>query len=126
MAVVELWYLIIRLLCGLSSVSVKLLRLDKPFYKADKIQLPYTNNSFTVRFVALSYEDPHRNRYTYMLKGIDKEWIHSSNNTASYTNLPAGEYEFLVCGSNNDHHWNEKAASLWIVITPPWWRILFP
>ena len=57
-----------------------------------------------------------------MLKGIDKEWIHSSNNTASYTNLPAGEYEFLVCGSNNDHHWNEKAASLWIVITPPWWR----
>ena len=100
----------------------RLLRLDKPFYKADKIQLPYTNNSFTVRFVALSYEDPHRNRYTYMLKGIDKEWIHSSNNTASYTNLPAGEYEFLVCGSNNDHHWNEKAASLWIVITPPWWR----
>lgn len=78
----------------------RLLRLDKPFYKADKIQLPYTNNSFTVRFVALSYEDPHRNRYTYMLKGIDKEWIHSSNNTASYTNLPAGEYEFLVCGSN--------------------------
>ena len=40
----------------------------------------------------------------------------------TYTNLPAGEYEFLVCGSNNDHHWNEKAASLWIVITPPWWR----
>lgn len=100
----------------------RLLQLDKPFYKADKIRLPYQNNSFTIRFVALSYEDPLRNRYTYLLKGIDKEWIcNSSGNVVSYTNLPPGEYEFLVRGSNNDLCWNDKATSLWIVITPPWW-----
>lgn len=57
------------------------------------------------------------------MNGVDKEWINnSSNNTASYTNLPPGEYEFLVRGSNNDHYWTEKAISLWIVVTPPWWR----
>ena len=39
-----------------------------------------------------------------MLKGVDKEWItNSENNSASYTNLPPGEYEFEVRGSNNDH-----------------------
>ena len=79
--------------------------------------------SFTIRFAILSYEDPLRNRYAYILNGVDKEWINnSSNNTASYTNLPPGEYEFLVRGSNNDHYWTEKAISLWIVVTPPWWR----
>lgn len=103
----------------------RLLQLDKPFYKADRIQLPYRNNSFTLRFVALSYEDPLKNRYTYILKGIDKEWIsNSTGNTASYTNLPPGEYEFVVRGSNNDHRWNEKPSSLRIVITPPWWRTM--
>lgn len=101
----------------------RLLQLDKPFYTVDKIRLPYKNNSLTIRFATLSYEDPLRNRYAYILNGVDKEWINnSSNNTASYTNLPPGEYEFLVRGSNNDHYWNEKAISLWIVVTPPWWR----
>ena len=70
----------------------RLLQLDKPFYTVDKIRLPYKNNSLTIRFATLSYEDPLRNRYAYILNGVDKEWINnSSNNTASYTNLPPGE-----------------------------------
>ena len=104
----------------------KLLQLGKPIYMADKITLSYENNSFTIRFVALSYEDPARNRYSYILKGVDKEWItNSENNSASYTNLPPGEYEFEVRGSNNDHQWNEKTTTLRVVITPPWWRSSF-
>lgn len=101
----------------------KMLQLGKPLYLADKITLSYQNNSFSIRFVALSFEDPARNRYSYILKGVDKEWImNSENNTASYTNLPPGEYEFEVRGSNNDHQWNEKTTTLKVVITPPWWR----
>lgn len=100
-----------------------LLQLEEPFYMAQEITLPYENNSFTIRFVALSYEDPSKNRYSYILKGVDKEWVlNSENNMASYTNLPPGEYEFEVRGSNNDHKWNEESSILRIVITPPWWR----
>ena len=101
----------------------KLLHLEKPIYMADKVTLSYENNSFTIRFIALSFEDPAKNRYSYILKGVDKEWlVNTESNTASYTNLPPGEYEFVVCGSNNDHQWNERATTLWVVITPPWWR----
>lgn len=101
----------------------KLLQLEKPLYMADKVTLSYENNSFAIRFVSLSYEDPQKNRYSYILKGVDKSWItNTENNTASYTNLPPGEYEFEVRGSNNDHQWNEKTTRLTIVITPPWWR----
>lgn len=101
----------------------KLLQLGKPLYLADKITLSYQNNSFSIRFVALSFEDPARNRYSYILNGVDKDWItNSENNTASYTNLPPGEYKFEVRGSNNDHQWNDKTTIVTVIITPPWWQ----
>lgn len=101
----------------------KLLQLDKPLYMADKITLSYENNSFSIRFIALSFEDPAKNRYSYILRGVDKEWImNSESNTASYTNLAPGEYQFEVRGSNNDRQWNENTTILTVVITPPWWR----
>lgn len=114
----------IRLPYTADEQAVKeLLHLDQPLYMARQITLPYEHNSFSINFVALSYEDPAKNRYSYLLKGVDKEWIQDSElNTASYTNLPPGKYEFQVRGSNNDHRWNEKTTTLLIVVTPPWWR----
>lgn len=100
-----------------------ILKLKEPLYATGKITLPYEYNSFAISFAALSYEDPSKNRYSYMLKGVDKEWVVNSNtNIASYTNLPPGEYEFVVRGSNNDNKWNMEGATIVIVITPPWWR----
>ena len=84
--------------------------------------MPYEYNTFSLRFAALSYEDPSNNQYSYRLKGVDKKWItNNSNHLASYTHLPPGEYEFQVKGANNDGVWNEQTTSLRIVITPPYW-----
>ena len=75
----------------------KLLQLDKPLYMADKLTLAYENNSVSIRFGALSFEDPGKNRYSYILRVVDKDWIlNTDNNMASYTNLPPGEYLFEV------------------------------
>lgn len=91
-------------------------------YMRKEIRLPYEYNTFSLRFVALSYEEPLKNQYKYRLKGADKEWIaNTSSHSASYTHLPPGEYEFQVKGANNDGLWNDRTASLRIVITPPWW-----
>lgn len=99
------------------------LNLKKPLYASDQITLPYEYNSFVIDFAALSYEDPKKNRYLYMLEGIDKEWvINSKTNSASYTNLAPGKYKFIVRGSNNDNKWNMKGTKITIIITPPWWR----
>ena len=101
----------------------KILQLHKPVYMARRVVLPFKYNSLTIGFAALSYEDPKKNRYSYMLKGIDKEWVtETAENSASYNNLPPGEYDFYVKGSNNDGKWNPEAASLHVVVTPPWWR----
>jgi Signal transduction histidine kinase len=88
----------------------------------DKIDLSYKDNVFSISFVALSYNTPEKNRYAYKLEGFDKEWSYVTNQyKATYTNLPAGTYEFKVKASNSDGVWNEQGASVKIVIHPPLW-----
>ncbi|MDP4202001.1 MAG: two-component regulator propeller domain-containing protein [Bacteroidota bacterium] len=88
----------------------------------DKIDLSYKDNVFSIGFVALSYNTPEKNRYAYKLEGFDKEWNYVTNQyKATYTNLPAGTYEFKVKASNSDGVWNENGASVKIIIHPPLW-----
>lgn len=106
--------------------SEQVLNLDGPVYTVKEVELPYRNNSIAFEFRALSYAQPDKNSYQYMLEGFDKNWIDNGNiSFASYTNLPAGEYVFRVKGANNDQHWNGQEATISLVILPPWWRSVY-
>jgi signal transduction histidine kinase/ligand-binding sensor domain-containing protein/DNA-binding response OmpR family regulator len=90
---------------------------------ADEIQLKYKYRVFTINFVALNYLIPEKNQYKYRLEGFEDNWNDNENkHSATYTNLDPGEYIFKVIASNNNNIWNEKGASLKIVILPPWYR----
>lgn len=103
--------------------SKELLQLTAPTYLTNGIELPYNKNSIIIEFKALSYEEPKRNRYSYILEGFDKDWVNSDfSNIASYTNLSPGRYILKIKGSNNDNKWNEEGTSIQITILPPWWR----
>ncbi|MHB9142679.1 MAG: response regulator, partial [Paludibacter sp.] len=101
--------------------------LSSPIYDLDELSLKYNQNTFSFSFAALSYEAPDKNRYTYFLEGVDKEWniIESGNNTASYTNLLPGKYILRVKGSNTDELWNKQETTLVIKILPPFWQTGF-
>jgi ligand-binding sensor domain-containing protein len=87
-----------------------------------EIQLSHAQNFFSFEFVALNYTSPEKNRYAYMLEGLDDGWIDAGTRRyASYTNLGPQEYVFRVKGSNNDGVWNEEGASIKVVISPPYW-----
>ena len=89
----------------------------------DSILLTYKDNIVTLQFAALSYYNNSQNRYRYKLEGFNDNWIQlGNNNTVTFTNLSSGEYNLRVIGSNNDGIWNEDGASLFIEVTPPWWR----
>jgi len=89
----------------------------------DKLQLSFNENFLQLSFASLDYTNPEKNVYKYKLIGIDDDWIYSgNNNVASYTDLSPGSYTFQVLGSNSDGIWNEKPASIEIVILPPFWR----
>ena len=97
---------------------------ETPF-PADGVPLPYRSN-VGFDFVALSYTSPGANRYAYKMEGIDNDWNYTSAaHTASYAQLPPGDYLFRVRGSNNDGVWNQEEATLSVRILPPWWRTVW-
>ncbi|MCB0520942.1 MAG: hypothetical protein H6577_11330 [Lewinellaceae bacterium] len=74
---------------------------------------------FTIEFAALNFNQPERNRYAYKLEGFNDDWVQTSLNFATYTNLDGGEYLFRVKGANNDGIWNETGAQILVKIIPP-------
>jgi ligand-binding sensor domain-containing protein/two-component sensor histidine kinase len=95
----------------------------------DELILSYDQNFISIEFSSLDFSVPKRNKYSYILEGFQKSWISTggSNRTATYTNLPSGEFTFMVKGSNSDGIWSEKTASIRIIINPPfyqtWWFV---
>jgi len=86
------------------------------------IHLNYKQSAITLSFAALNYVISSNNQYKYKLEPFDKDWITAGiDHKASYTNLDPGTYTFRVKASNNDGIWNEKGASLQIIIAPPFW-----
>ena len=91
---------------------------------ASKIVLKYWQNVFRFEFTAFNYLMPEKNRFAYMLEGYDQNWIYSSakQRHATYSNLQAGDYRFLIKVSNNDGIWNENAKIVRVTILPPPWK----
>lgn len=98
--------------------------LHQPIAYQEQLILKPGPNVITIDYAALSYQFPRKNEYQYMLEGFDKKWNYvGSNRSATYTNLPAGEYVFRVIGTNNDGLWNERGATLKIKILPSWYQV---
>lgn len=98
--------------------------LEKPVSQTQMIRFSRANNFFTFEFTALDYSAPAKNLYKYKMAGFDKNWINTDarKRFANYTNLSPGTYTFKVKGSNNDGIWNERGASIKIVIIPEIWE----
>ena len=96
----------------------------------DKMNLNYDQNSFSFEFTAISFINPMKNKYAFILEGFDKDWNYhnAQSRMATYTNIDPGEYVFKVKASNNDGIWNDKGTSIKIFIASPyykkWWFIL--
>jgi ligand-binding sensor domain-containing protein/two-component sensor histidine kinase len=89
-----------------------------------EIKLNYEQNFISFSFTALNYFHTENNKYAYRLKEFNNQWIYTdaANRYVNYTNLDPGEYVFEVKGSNNDGVWNNDAASVHLIITPPYWQ----
>lgn len=97
-------------------------RLPEALSHVKQLDLYYGDDMLTISFASLSYISPEKNQYAYRLNGFDKEWIYMGNeHKATYTNIPAGTYTFLVRATNNDGVWSKEEARLKIVVHPPFW-----
>lgn len=90
----------------------------------DDAVFAYDENHLTFRFVGVSLSSPEKVKYQYMLEGFDKTWSPglTSMNEAVYTNLPPGEYTFLVRAVNNDGLINKEPVRYKFIVKPPFWQ----
>ncbi|MEH6583974.1 MAG: triple tyrosine motif-containing protein, partial [Halioglobus sp.] len=97
-------------------------RLPVDLQSLELVELAHEDYFITIIFSALDFLDPSKNKYSYKLEGFDPEWIDNDNrNSATYTNLPAGEYTFRVRGANSAGVWNLEGASLKLRVFPSIW-----
>ncbi|MCA1744346.1 MAG: hypothetical protein LC643_01265, partial [Bacteroidales bacterium] len=79
---------------------------DHPYLSvpyADSIKVSYKDKILTFVFSAMDFKSPERNTYSYKLEGFDTDWNHvGQRNSATYTNVPHGEYVLKVKAVNSD------------------------
>jgi signal transduction histidine kinase/ligand-binding sensor domain-containing protein len=95
----------------------------------DSLVLSHDQNHFSFECALLDFANSPKCQYAFMLEGFDERWSASGTRRhISYTNIPPGEYRFLVKASNSDGYWNDEVTSVYITITPPvsgrWWAQL--
>ncbi len=89
---------------------------------SDAITLQYDSSNLEINYAALSYVDPAKNSFKYMMEGLDQTWVAAgSRRTAFYWTIPPGTRTFRVIASNNDGVWNMTGASIRVTILPPFW-----
>lgn len=102
--------------------GLKIFMRDADFPEEGKFA--YDQNHLTFDFVGLSLTNPDKVKYQFKLEGFDNDWspVPTHYNEAVYSNLPPGEYTFMVKACNNDGLWNKDAVKYKFFIRPPFWQ----
>lgn len=97
--------------------------LEHSLNNTEHLILSHKENSIGLSFAALDMVYPENIQYAYRLEGFDKEWNYvDKQRTATYTNLPKGEYLFKVKSTNSDGVWVENERTLKITVQPSFWE----
>lgn len=96
--------------------------LPSPINALSELMLDHTQNFLTFDFSGLDYTRADQIQYQHRLTGVDPSWVNTgTQNTANYTQLAPGHYQFAVMATNADGRWSRQVKQLSIVIKPPFW-----
>lgn len=104
-------------------VVIQQVTVDGREVSAIQPTLPAKTRRIKFDYAGLSYLMPTRLQYRTKLEGFDPDWVERGTLfTAEYTNLPAGEYRFLVSATYPDGAWSVQPAEFRFDIEQPTWR----
>lgn len=84
---------------------------------------PHNQNHISFYFAAISKTFPKNIKFSFKLEGFDKEWSPLNETpSATYSNLPAGTYKFIVKATNKAGITNEIPCEFSFEITQPFWN----
>ncbi|MEM6630964.1 MAG: ATP-binding protein [Bacteroidota bacterium] len=71
--------------------------LDTSLDQTKNLTLKYSQHSFSIGFTAITSINSGKIKYSWKLKGQDEDWtLPSYNKRANYTNVPEGDFQFLI------------------------------
>ncbi len=99
-------------------------QVDSTVETGDEVRVHAGQLGFALKFSALDFTAPEKNRFRHRLEGWDLDWIETGaqERSATYTALPPGKYTFQVQASNPDRVWNTHGPALTIVVEPHVWQ----
>jgi ligand-binding sensor domain-containing protein/signal transduction histidine kinase len=91
---------------------------------AGKLELNADSSRLEIEYEPVLLRSQNQLRFRYRLDGYDQSWTYASaqQRLATYTNLPAGKYTFLVEAWETDHPEHVARASIEIVKTPHFYQ----
>lgn len=97
--------------------------LQKALNYVTKIKIPFRGNTFKIGVSAIHFQDPAKNRISYILEGYNEKWTNlpAKNGSIEFVNLPYGNYTLLAKAISSDNIESESIKTLQIEINPPWY-----
>jgi signal transduction histidine kinase len=104
----------------------ELLADGKNYSPASPITLPPLTRDIQIDYTALSFVQPQRMAFRYILEGRDRNWENPGlRRQAFYSDLRPGSYRFRVIASNNDGVWNKSGATLDFKVAAAWYQTIW-
>lgn len=90
--------------------------------EANLFRLSYLDNTFSIIFSTLQYNNPEQISYQYKIDELGSQWLSTEPgvNRVTYNNLPPGKYTFRVRALNYGNY--SEVRTIKILITPPWYQ----
>jgi ligand-binding sensor domain-containing protein len=104
------------------NALVETVRIDgRPLALGDNLVVPAGSTRFELGYTAPTPRGPERLRFRYRLDGFDRAWNDAgAQRVAQYTNLPPGDYRFLV-EAGFDGTWG-NAGSIGFALRPQFFQ----
>ncbi len=89
---------------------------------AERFRLAYNDNTFTIVFSTLQYNNPEEIVYEYRIDELGRQWsvTEPQVNHVTYNNLRPGNYTFRVRAVNHGNY--SDARTIKILIASPWYK----
>ncbi len=86
------------------------------------LEMPYQENSFRVRFAALTFVQEASVLFRYRLTGEAGDWLETTQRELNYPKLPPGPYALEVLARNAQGVWSTEPARVAFQVLSPWWQ----
>ena len=93
---------------------------DTTVIAANRFQLSSHDNTFTLQFSTLTYDNPEHISYLYSINGEAYNRLLPGVNEITFTHLPPGTYRFRIKAQRNDLTTPDREFT--VIVHSPWYR----